>query len=71
MKAIDQGLVSITLMDRIKQYEADLQSVKNDISLEKIKSNPIQVTKEHIIFFLEKFALLEGEEFKDRIIPQW
>lgn len=69
MKAIiDQGLVSITLMDRIKQYEADLQSVKNDISLEKIKSNPIQVTKEHIIFFLEKFALLEGEEFKDRII---
>lgn len=68
MKAVDKGLVSVTLMERIKQYEAELESLEKDISLEKIKTNPFTVTKQHIAFFLTKFAELEGTEFRERII---
>lgn len=68
MHAVEQGLISPTLMSRIKQYEVELEAIAKDISLEKIKANPFTLTKKHIVFFLSKFAALEGNEFKERII---
>lgn len=68
MKAVDKGLVSVTLMERIKQYEAELESLEKDISLEKIKTKPFTLTKQHIAFFLTKFSDLEGTESRERII---
>lgn len=68
MKAVDKGLVSVTLMERIKQYEAELESLEKDISLEKLKTKPFTLTKQHIAFFLTKFSDLEGTESRERII---
>lgn len=51
MKAVDKGLVSVTLMNASNNMKAELESLEKDISLEKIKTNPFTVTKQHIAFF--------------------
>lgn len=60
MKAIDSGMVSQTLIDRIANYETDLQDLQIQLSHEKIMNRPFILEKDHIIFFLEK--MLEAAE---------
>ena len=60
MKAIDSGMVSQTLIDRIANYETDLQDLQIQLSHEKIMNRPFILERDHIIFFLEK--MLEAAE---------
>ncbi len=56
MNAIAQGIVSNTLTERISKVEEEIKdrlAIKANLENEIV---PLKITKEHILFFLEKMA---------------
>lgn len=66
LRAVENGLYSESLSERIKQYENDLQKVKAEYAREKILTAPLAIDKKVIIFFLSR--ILKNNEDKRFII---
>ena len=56
MKAIAKGFISDTLQNQIEKTEAELQDHMTRRANHEMASNQIQLTAEHIEFFLHKMA---------------
>lgn len=70
LTAVEKGLVSETIMERIPQYENEIKELEIKLAHEKLLAKPFILEKDHIIFFLEK--MLEKNEntkkYQEKII---
>lgn len=68
MKAIEQGINSKTVGERMKALEADKAEAERNLTIE--KSSVVQLTRDQIIFSLEQYkgGCVDDPEYRERII---
>lgn len=67
--AIENGLVSETISNNIKKYEQDLKVLEKELQTEKVLTDPIVITSEHVRYFLNQILETKDEnERRDLII---
>lgn len=73
LKAIEKGIFSETTQNRMLSLEKQKKDIENSIEIEKFKLNAPKVTKDHIIFRLEKFKKgnIEDEEYQQQVIDMF
>lgn len=70
LTAIENGVASQRMMDRIAELESREQELKQQIEIENLKIHRTLLTKEQIIYWLTMFKEgdIDSEEFCDRLI---
>ena len=68
MKAIEKGVMSDTLIERLNLAEKELADLKNQITCRKLSAPKEVITKQHIIFFLKNLLEMEGENIRKRVL---
>lgn len=70
MAAIEEGIGSKRMTDRIAELEKREEQLEEQLSTERVKINKITITKEQIIYWLSMFkdGDIESPEFVDKLI---
>lgn len=69
IKAVENGLISETITTNITKYEKYLAELNTELDKEKILAHPINITEDHVRFFLQ--SMLHGintSDYIDRIL---
>jgi len=64
LKAVEQGIISDTVQTRLKELEIQKRDLTLKIQQEKLKENKPVLTKEHIMFFLDRFKNMNTDDEK-------
>lgn len=68
MKAIESGMFSPTIAQRVNDYESQLVTLKGMIEDKLLYRNSFKIEKKHVLFFLSKWRNMTGDTAKDFII---
>lgn len=68
MQAIENGIFSPTIAQRVNDYEKQLVTLKDLKETKILYKNTFRIEKKHVLFFLTKWEAMTGDEAKEYII---